>query len=426
MTTLTWDLIGGNPAPGDPAAYRELARAFSQTAENADGARRRLQDFGASCDDTIWRGEAADAFRDKIKELPPKLEKLHRSYDTASRAMGTYGSVLGDLQSRARALLEQADAARRDEQVQQQNRDQALAAAPDPGILGFLSNPSSPFDQAVDDARNRQRDVEGQADDLRDDKRAAENDAVAGLDRASDLGMKNDSWFQQRLHDIDRFVDRHADLLEKISGALKIVSAVAGLLAFVPFLAPVCGPIALIAGGAALLLDASLAATGNGSWKGVLVDAAMMAVPGAGKVFSGAAKAGRVGKGAGAAHAVDEPMAAMAQGTSFVARSPNTYARPSGYRKGVRAKVWDGAVEPATGRVRDPLTGRFLSKDKPWDMGHRPGHEYRKHKVSASERGIDRTTFLDEHNVPEHYRPELPSSNQSHKGEDLTDSYFGP
>ena len=33
--------------------------------------------------------------------------------------------------------------------------------------------------------------------------------------------------------------------------------------------------------------------------------------------------------------------------------------------------------------------------------------------------------FLDEHNNPEHYRPELPSSNRSHKCEDTTDLYFG-
>lgn len=41
------------------------------------------------------------------------------------------------------------------------------------------------------------------------------------------------------------------------------------------------------------------------------------------------------------------------------------------------------------------------------------------------ERGITRKQFLDEHNNPDHYRPELPSSNRSHKGEDLTDDYFG-
>lgn len=66
-----------------------------------------------------------------------------------------------------------------------------------------------------------------------------------------------------------------------------------------------------------------------------------------------------------------------------------------------------------------------MNKDKSWDMGHLPDYEFRKHKKSAEERGITREQFLDEHNNPDHYRPELPSSNRSHKGEDLTDDYFG-
>jgi len=44
---------------------------------------------------------------------------------------------------------------------------------------------------------------------------------------------------------------------------------------------------------------------------------------------------------------------------------------------------------------------------------------------SVENGGITRKQFLDEYNDPEHYRPELPNSNRSHKGEDLTDNYFG-
>jgi predicted ribonuclease toxin of YeeF-YezG toxin-antitoxin module len=67
-----------------------------------------------------------------------------------------------------------------------------------------------------------------------------------------------------------------------------------------------------------------------------------------------------------------------------------------------------------------------MSPDEPWDMGHKPGYEFRKHQASARERGIPRDQFLDEHNDPSHYRPELPSSNRGHDGEDMTDNYFGP
>ncbi|WP_436666677.1 HNH/ENDO VII family nuclease [Priestia koreensis] len=101
-----------------------------------------------------------------------------------------------------------------------------------------------------------------------------------------------------------------------------------------------------------------------------------------------------------------------------------TYKRPSGYRKGVRDEVWEKAKD-ADGNVRELLTGKIMNKNEPWDMGHKSGYEFRKHQQSAMERGISRKEFLNEHNDPNHYIPELPSSNRSHKGEDLTDDYFG-
>lgn len=100
------------------------------------------------------------------------------------------------------------------------------------------------------------------------------------------------------------------------------------------------------------------------------------------------------------------------------------YSRPTGWRSGMRDTVWDNAKD-SQGRVRDPLTGKYMSKEQPWDMGHKPGYEFYKHQESAAERGIDRKTFLEEYYNPDHYRPELPSSNRCHRAEDVTSSYFG-
>ena len=90
----------------------------------------------------------------------------------------------------------------------------------------------------------------------------------------------------------------------------------------------------------------------------------------------------------------------------------------------MRDEVWQNAKDEH-GRVRDPVTGRYMSKDQVWDMGHKPGYEFYKHQESAKERGISRQEFLDEYYNSDHYRPELPSSNRSHKGENVTDDYFG-
>ena len=107
-----------------------------------------------------------------------------------------------------------------------------------------------------------------------------------------------------------------------------------------------------------------------------------------------------------------------------VSKNP-TYDRPSGFRKGVREEAWEKA-KGKDGKVRDPMTQKEMSPDEPWDMGHKPGQEFRKHQESAAQRGIDRKQFLDEHNNPGKYQPELPSSNRSHRGEDMTDTYLGP
>ena len=112
------------------------------------------------------------------------------------------------------------------------------------------------------------------------------------------------------------------------------------------------------------------------------------------------------------------------EGKNTVDEKENDYSRPTHWRAGMRDEVWDGAKDDH-GRVRDSVSGKYMCKDQPWDMGHKPGYEFYKHQQSARERGISRKEFLDEYYNSDHYRPELPSSNRSHKGENVTDDYFG-
>jgi hypothetical protein len=108
----------------------------------------------------------------------------------------------------------------------------------------------------------------------------------------------------------------------------------------------------------------------------------------------------------------------------------NTYARNSGFRTGVRDQVWAAAVDGETGLVRDPLSGALMSKAEPWDMGHRAGMEYWKERDYAINDWLDnqnfttRTQFLDKMNDPSRYRPELPSSNRSHRAEDSSNDFW--
>jgi hypothetical protein len=100
------------------------------------------------------------------------------------------------------------------------------------------------------------------------------------------------------------------------------------------------------------------------------------------------------------------------------------YERPFTHRQGVRDKAFEGAKQN-DGVVYDPLTRNPIDIADQWDMGHKPGYEFRKHQLSAAQRAIGRKPFVDEHNVPGHYRPELPSSNRSHQEEDMTDLFLG-
>ena len=103
----------------------------------------------------------------------------------------------------------------------------------------------------------------------------------------------------------------------------------------------------------------------------------------------------------------------------------NLYKRPTHYRKGMRDEVWENAKD-SNGDVKDPTTGAVINKNEPWHMGHKTGYEFWKHVISACERGLTREEFLAEYMNPDHYRPELPESNQSHQGEDKSDNYEGP
>jgi RHS repeat-associated protein len=96
-------------------------------------------------------------------------------------------------------------------------------------------------------------------------------------------------------------------------------------------------------------------------------------------------------------------------------RCPGTlYKEPTRYRTGIRDKVWKNA-QGADGVVRDPMTEEQITGD--WDMGHKPGYEFRKLTHTAEEQGWTRKEFLDAYNDENIYRPESVNTSRSHAGE---------
>jgi hypothetical protein len=84
-------------------------------------------------------------------------------------------------------------------------------------------------------------------------------------------------------------------------------------------------------------------------------------------------------------------------------------------RKPVRADVEASAPLDASGRPIDPNTGAPI-EGKP-DLGHKPGHEFRREKAAAEAEGLMQKEFNDKMNDPDLYQLEGPSSNRSRKYE---------
>ncbi|MGH9042030.1 MAG: WXG100 family type VII secretion target [Acidimicrobiia bacterium] len=206
-----WDLVGGDPAPGDPDAYDELAGHLRRTSDNASNAHTRLSALKEAVDDSIWKGVAADAFREQIDKLPGDLKRLFESYGAAADAMAEYGQALRTLQTEATGLVEGAERARDDEDVHRQALNGAVTADP--------TTPTAPYDDAMEAARQRIREAKTGVDSIRERRQGAETKAIAGLDHAGDVGIHNKKWYHKVLSEL-------ADAAEWVAFALSVVAVV--------------------------------------------------------------------------------------------------------------------------------------------------------------------------------------------------------
>ena len=137
-------------------------------------------------------------------------------------------------------------------------------------------------------------------------------------------------------------------MLRSVSSVLKTISGIAGLMALIPVLSPIMGPIALATAGGALLIDSTLKlATGDGSWTGIMVDAGLMVLPGAGKLLKGAVLATKSGQAADKAAAsvlaiAKESSAGRALTAAKNTKAGKALAAPGKGLDWVNTKVADG------------------------------------------------------------------------------------
>jgi uncharacterized protein YukE len=276
--------LGFDPTPGD-------AGAVAAAAGDVDGAARLLAAAAGTVsrlDSSGWTGEAADAFRGQLKDLPRDLDLAARAHRTTARTLADYSGGLRTRQRRADELEARAAELERRQQaaIGEVNR---LAAQRAPEGSPELADLRSRYGSARSRAAGLGSDLEAviaAARRLHGEHRDAASSAARTIRDVADAPYQEPGWLSRAWGSVTSWISEHADVLQQISSVLKGVSAVLGVLSLVPGL-QFLAPFAVAAVGIALALDVAVKlATGKGSWAAIGIDAALTFVPG-GKILSG-------------------------------------------------------------------------------------------------------------------------------------------
>ncbi len=276
---------------GDVGSIRSSADHWSLFAVATSAAADDIR----SIDSGGFEGDEADLYHQRLNgDLPPHLDTASDAWGAVSTALKTYASALEALQSRMSTLTAQAHD--QQSQVDAANIQVADAHTADarhvasvdaeqkalkPGGLTAVDT----YQPQTTGAASRLEAANGQlqsttdaANRVHQEHSAAADTCVNAINQAAGLRFEEPPGFWGRLKgSVVGWIKDHADVLLAISSVLKQISSIAGLLAMIPILAPIMGPIAAVSGGAALVIDTTVhAATGKGSLTDILIDGAGM------------------------------------------------------------------------------------------------------------------------------------------------------
>ena len=301
MATREFPALQFDPAPGDAEALGSAARDVGAAGRLFSDAAGNVSRLNSSA----WTGDAADAFRGQLADLPRDLDLAARSHQTAAGALSEFRDGLVARQRRATELEAQAEDLRRRQAtaIAEVNR---LAGQTAPSGSAEFTDLKNRYDAARSRATTLGSDLQAVLDAARRLHREHDSAASAAAGKirgVANAPYKEPGWLSRGWNAVKGWIGDHADVLTEISTVLKGVSAVLGVLSLVPGL-QFLAPFALLAAGAALVIDVGIkVATGKGSWAAIGIDAALTFIPG-GKILSGlkgakAAVAGERGLAAG-------------------------------------------------------------------------------------------------------------------------------
>ncbi|MGI8417686.1 MAG: putative T7SS-secreted protein [Nakamurella sp.] len=296
---------------GDPGAIRASASTWGEFGTTTQGAVTNIGSlqFGE------FQGSEGDTFSHGVNDdLVPHLGTTSEAWTIVSSALTTYAGTLEHLQSRLSALAakhgsQQATVNSANANYQQAKTDDSQhqkslttqQSALKPGQAMPPDTYQSHTGSKQETLTTAQADLastENQAQGIHTQHGQALSTCVSEVNRAKHLRFQKPPGFWDKVG--GTFSAAWSGIKKGVSWAaahispiLKMVSMVSGMLALIPCLAPIMGPIALVTGGAALSIDlANKLMNGQGSWSQMGLDALGL-VPGV-KSLSALGKMGKL------------------------------------------------------------------------------------------------------------------------------------
>ena len=272
-----YDVFGfGDPTPGEPWQVREVARTWSDVADDAEHAETTLRGLLGDDAALTWIGQAGDNFRARSSDLPGQLGKVKASYRLASDAMRWWAGRLEHHQGAADTQLLRGREAKADLASALSRLagadGQLQGARNDPGLTGLAPTPEQV--QAANDRLRAATAARSAAQGLVNDAQARLDAARALAADAGEARAADGRETARRVRDAaaaglaprstwERIKDGMADAWSVLVTIAKVVVAVLGVVVLI-----IGGPLAWVVLAAALILlvDALIKyANGEGS-----------------------------------------------------------------------------------------------------------------------------------------------------------------
>jgi hypothetical protein len=286
-TGADWRPLGldDDPTPGDPGRVTQEVSHLNSVASTILNQIRALRKIAGDDSDQLLVGEYADKIKETASDLVDTLGKVHDRYQRVAAALGGWESDLVTAQAMSLKALNEAEGPHAQLQLLNGPTISAPQTSPPTPPTPAQQQAATAHKAAVTKAQNQLNEAVNDlhtATQFRDDRANYWSGKING---ASDDGLK-DSWWDS----FKDFIGKWAWLIKDICTVLEVVGAVLAILALLLTGVGWLLLAAFIVTAVALLGRTLLAATGNGSWLDVVLDAVALATLGLSGGLSGTAR----------------------------------------------------------------------------------------------------------------------------------------